>query len=313
MRTLLIAAVILLTSTPQAQMSDSQPRFLTVQTAPSHPDHVYLAALQQWRAQRAAALTAPDGWFSLVALEWLKPGETTVGSAPDNNVRLASAPAHLATLRLSGTSVELTATATGLTVDGKPAAANMPLSYDGEHPSEMRSGSLLAIVIKRGDRLYLRVKDAAAPTRTGFHGLNWYPPDMQYRFEAKWIPSGAATSLTIPNVLGQISHESSPGMAEFIFHGQTIRLFPILEDPHTLFFIFRDATSKTGSYGAGRFLYAALPSNGLGRPGTVLLDFNKAQNPPCAYTPFATCPLPPQQNRLTVPLAAGERRYNDPD
>ena len=318
-----IAALsLILTQTFRTQTSDSMsehlpevpaPRFLTTQSTPPHPDHGYLLEMQQWRAKRAASLTAPDGWFSLVALEWLKPGDTQVGSALDNTVRLVNAPAHLAILRVAGETVHLAAPAGGFppstTLDGKPAS-EAPLSFDSSHPSELRSGSLLAIVIRRGDRLYLRVKDADAPTRTRFRGLNWYPPDPQYRVTARWIPAGGAMNLAIPNVLGQVSHETAPGMAEFTLYGQTIRLFPIVEDPQTLFFIFRDATSKTSTYGAGRFLYAALPSNGIGRPGTVLLDFNKAQNPPCAYTPFATCPLPPEQNRLTVPIPAGERRYD---
>jgi hypothetical protein len=169
------------------------------------------------------------------------------------------------------------------------------------------------IVIKRGDRLYLRVKDAQAPTRTNFHGLNWYPPDQRFVVTAKWIPSNPPHSLTIPNVLGQISHEASPGVAEFTLNGQTLRLEPVIEDPgdQKLFFIFRDTTSTTTTYQAGRFLITSPPSNGLDTPGTVVLDFNRIQNPPCVYTAFATCPLPPQQNRLNIAIPAGEKRYHD--
>jgi hypothetical protein len=200
----------------------------------------------------------------------------------------------------------------GTTIDGKPATSTK-LSHDDEHPSELRNGGLLMIVIKRGDRLYLRVKDAQAPTRTSFHGLNWYAPDPRYVVTAKWIPNNPPHSLTIPNVLGQISHEPSPGTAEFTLNGQTMRLEPVIEDPadKTLFFIFRDTTSKTTTYQAGRFLYASLPSNGVDKPGTIVLDFNRTQNPPCVYTAFATCPLPPQQNRLNIAIPAGEKRYHD--
>ena len=299
-------------STPD-QPDKAAPHFLTTQATPPHPDHQYLAAMQQWRSKRAAGLTAPDGWFSLVALEWLKPGVTTVGSALDNTVRLAHGPAHFAVLRAEEGAVHLAAPpqgfAAGTMLDGRPAQEE-ELSFGDGHTSELRNGGLLLTIIRRSDRLYLRVKDADSPARTGFHGLNWFPVRPEYRVTARWIPAGGAANLTIPNVLGQVSHESSPGMAEFTLYGQTVRLFPIVEEQGSLFFIFRDATSKGESYGAGRFLYADFPSNGIGRPGTVVLDFNKAQNPPCAYTAFATCPLPPQQNRLTVPLPAGERRYD---
>ncbi len=275
-----------------------------------------LARLQKWRNERAAGLSSPDGWLSLVALQWLKPGTVTVGSAASNTLRLKRGPRRLAVLSITGDTVRLSAPDGGYarktTLDGKPAGDSI-LQYGEAHTSELRNGSLLMTIIRRGDRLYLRVRDSEAPARRSFHGLNWFPPDGQYRILARWIPSGAAGNLTITNVLGQTMQESSPGMAEFKLYGQVVRLFPIIEKgaPEPLFFIFRDATSKSTSYGAGRFLYAAPPSNGIGRPGTVLLDFNKAENPPCAYTAFATCPLPPQQNRLTIPIPAGEKRYED--
>lgn len=276
----------------------------------------YTQQINQFRAQRAKNLSSPEGWLSLIALQWLKPGDTTVGSAPGNTLQLNHAPAHLATFHLANDAVTLVPPTggfpAGTTLDGKPAISTK-LSHDDEHPSELRNGGLLMIVIKRGDRLYLRVKDAQAPTRTSFHGLNWYAPDPRYVVTAKWTPSNPQHSLTIPNVLGQISHEPSPGTAEFTIDGQTVRLEPVIEDPadKSLFFIFRDTTSKTTTYQAGRFLYTSFPTNGLDKPGTLVLDFNRTQNPPCVYTAFATCPLPPQQNRLNIAIPAGEKRYHD--
>ncbi|HEY6376464.1 MAG TPA: DUF1684 domain-containing protein [Edaphobacter sp.] len=292
--------------------------FLTLTAAAQNaaPDPQYLQQITEFRSQRAKSLSSPDGWLSLVALQWLKPGDTTVGSAPGNTLHLDHAPAHLATFRLANDNVSLVAPAggfsAGTTLDGKPAAPAV-LSHDDNHPSELRYDGLLMIVIKRGDRLYLRVKDAQAPTRTSFHGLNWYAPDPRFVVTAKWIPSNPQHTLNIPNVLGQIGHEASPGVAEFALNGQTLRLEPVIEDPadQKLFFIFRDTTSTTTTYQAGRFLYTSLPSNGLDKPGTVVLDFNRIQNPPCVYTAFATCPLPPQQNRLNVAIPAGEKRYHD--
>jgi uncharacterized protein len=289
---------------------------LTAVAQSAAPDPQYLQQIAQFRAQRAKSLSAPEGWLSLVALQWLKPGDTAVGSAPGTTLHLDRAPAHLATFRVANDTVSLVAPSggfpAGVTLDGKPAAP-AALSHDDNHPSELRYNGLLMIVIKRGDRLYLRVKDAQAPTRTGFHGLNWYAPDPRFVVTARWIPSNPPHILTIPNVLGQISHEPSPGVAEFTLNGQTLRLEPVIEDPadKSLFFILRDTTSSTTTYQAGRFLYTALPSNGLDKPGTVVLDFNRIQNPPCVYTAFATCPLPPQQNRLNVAITAGEKRYHN--
>jgi hypothetical protein len=119
--------------------------------------------------------------------------------------------------------------------------------------------------------------------------------------------------LDIPTVLGTTTHLPAPGAAEFTLNGQVLRLEPVLEDPNAteLFFILRDATSKSTTYGSGRFLYSELPDHGLSQPGEVWLDFNRLVNPPCAFTPYATCPLPPAQNRLSVPIPAGEQRYHD--
>lgn len=284
--------------------------------AQTMPAPSYLQQINQFRTQRAKNLSAPEGWLSLVALKWLQPGDTTVGSAPGSSLHLDHAPAHLATFHLANNTVTLTPPSggfpAGTTLDGKPATP-ATLSYDDNHPTQLRNGGLLIIVIKRSDRLYLRVKDAEAPTRTAFHGLNWYPPDQRFVVTAKWTPYNPPKSLTIPNILGLTETDPSPGVAEFTLNGQTLRLEPVIEDPadKLLFFILRDTTSRTTTYGAGRFLYTQYPSNGLDKPGTVVLDFNRTQNPPCAYTAYATCPLPPQQNRLNIPIPAGEKRYHD--
>ena len=276
---------------------------------PGGPDS-YGKAMNQFREERAAGLSGPEGWLSLVALEWLKPGDTTIGSGNGESVHLAHAPAHLLTLHVDAKGlVSLANVAAGTTVNGKPAlAGDLP---QGDSAAEIRNNGLLLTIIERGDRLYLRVKDAYSPTRVRFHGLNWYPIDSQFRVTARWIPAKTAHSLTIPNVLGQGSQENSPGVAEFTLGGQTLRLAPIQEDRNSLFFIFRDATSRTTTYGAGRFLSTALPSNGLLSPGSLVLDFNQAVNPPCGYTAYATCPLPPVENRLAIAIPAGEKRYHE--
>jgi hypothetical protein len=274
--------------------------------------------LLAWRAQRTTKLTAPEGWLSLIALGWLKEGDNSFGSAEDSRVPITGkAPAHIAIVRLEKDALRLLPPAGGfpkdLLVDGQPAREQALLADDAEKPSKLTIGTLTIIVIHRDGEFALRIKDLQAPTRVAFHGLRWYAPDAAYRVHARWIPYNPPKVLDIPTVLGTTTHLPAPGVAEFTLDGQLLRLEPVLETPKSteLFFIMRDATSKTTTYGAGRFLYSELPDHGVGQPGEVWLDFNKLENPPCAFTAYATCPLPPPQNRLSVPIPAGEQRYHD--
>lgn len=168
------------------------------------------------------------------------------------------------------------------------------------------------LVIHRGARFALRIKDSQAPTRIHFQGLHWYAPDPRYRIEGKWIPFTPSHEESIPTIIGTTLKLPVPGIAEFTLDGQTIQLEPVIEEPgdKQLFFILRDTTSRTTTYGAARFLYTDFPDNGLDKRGHIVLDFNLLQNPPCAYTPYATCPLPPPQNKLAVALPVGEQRYS---
>jgi hypothetical protein len=264
---------------------------------------------EAWRAKRTAALLAPDGWFSLVGLDWLRPGKTAVGTAKDNAIQLSGdAAAHVAVFDLEGQQVQLSPPAggfpAGLTVNGKPAQAGLV----GED-TPLKIGTFTLVAIQRGDRFALRIKDAKAQTLLQFHGLNWYAPDAKYRVLAKWLPYSPPHDVEIPTILGTTVKDKAPGVAEFTIDGQTVRLEPIVEGGR-LFFILRDSTSHSTTYGAGRFLYTDLPSDGLNKQGELWLDFNRLQNPPCAYTAYATCPLPPPQNRLQIAIPAGEKRYH---
>jgi uncharacterized protein (DUF1684 family) len=274
--------------------------------------------LLAWRAQRATSLQAPEGWLSLIALGWLKEGDNSFGSAEDSRVQIAGkGPAHIAIVRLEKSALRLLPPAEGfpkdLLVDGQPAKEQALVPDDADKPSKLTIGTLTIIVIHRDDQFALRIKDLQAPTRVGFHGLRWYAPNAAYRVHARWIPYSPPKVLDIPTVLGTTTHLPAPGAAEFTLDGQVLRLEPVLEDPTStdLFFILRDATSKTTTYGAGRFLYTELPNHGVTQPGEVWLDFNRLVNPPCAFTAYATCPLPPAQNRLGVAIPAGEQRYHD--
>jgi uncharacterized protein (DUF1684 family) len=265
--------------------------------------------LETWRAQRATGLQAPDGWLSLVGLSWLQPGKNTVGAAADNRIHLPEgSAAHLGVLDLEAGKVQLLPPAggfpAGFVADDKPV---QPESLTEKNT--LRSGTLTLLVIQRGDRFGLRIKDSQAPTRLQFHGLNWYAPDARYRVKAKWVPYVPAHPVEISTIIGTTLKEQVPGAAEFSVDGKTVQLEPIVEDGK-LFFIVRDATSHSTTYGAARFLYTDFPDHGLEKPGELWLDLNRLQNPPCAYTAYATCPLPPQQNRLQVAIPAGEKRYH---
>jgi uncharacterized protein (DUF1684 family) len=270
-----------------------------------------------WRADRARKLSAPDGWLTLVGLEWLKPGRNSVGLAADNQIRLKGhAPDHLGVIEVDGGQLRLLAPDGGfpknVLLNGQPAQEG-PLEPDDAQASLLSTENLSLVVLHRGDRFALRIKDALSPTRTEFKGLNWYPAEAKYRMTAKWIPFVPAHTEKIPTVIGTTLDMPAPGLAEFTLDGKTIQVEPVLEDPKAkeLFFILRDATSHTTTYQASRFLYADFPDHGLDQPGTVVLDFNRLQNPPCAYTPYATCPLPPYINRLAISIPAGEKRYKD--
>jgi uncharacterized protein len=272
-----------------------------------------------WREQHKADLLKPDGWLSLVALEWLQPGDNSVGSAPDNIIHLTSGPAHLAILRLERETVTLNPPAGGFPpgffVEGapaKPQALRAEANQDKLSP-HLIIGTLNMYVIRREARFALRVKDSHSPAITDFHGLKWFEPDPAFRVIARWIAYSPSKTITLATLVGTTYDQPVPGAAEFSLAGKAFRLEPVLEDPAVakLFFILRDTTSATTTYGACRFLYTGFPSNGLDKPGELVLDFNRLENPPCAYTPYSTCPLPPPGNRLPIALPVGEQRYHN--
>lgn len=293
------------------------PGTLPAQELPKGP-----SSLTAWRAQYERELAAPDGWLTLVGLEWLKTGVNSVGSAEDNSVRLgARVPLHVGILTVSGkapdTTVQLLAPAggfpAGMSVDGH-AAREGTLSVSDTRPSAITWHGLAMVVLRRGDRFVLRIKDADSPTRTAFHGLNWYAPDQSYVITARWIPYKPRRVAQIPTVIGTVLNMTAPGVVEFLLKGKVYLLEPVLEggDNSKLFFVLGDQTNRSTTYQGGRFLYAGLPDHGLDEPGNITIDFNRLYNPPCAYTPYATCPLPPQKNRLPVAIEAGEQRYASP-
>lgn len=271
-------------------------------------DSTYRQEIETWHKARIARLTAPDGWLSLVGLDWLKPGRNSVGSDAGNDIVLATAPARLGTVTWAadGTlSIELDA-ATGATIDGEPCTHAVLLDDSVPDPTTVAFGTVSFIAIERSGRRGLRVRDSAAATRTGFAGIHRFPVDPAWRIVADWQPLDPPFQLATGTVIGTIENYPAPGKATFEWDGRRCELYPVREAPHdrSLFLIFADATSGRETYGAARFLYTDPP-----RDGRIVLDFNRAYNPPCAFTPFATCPLAPPENRLPVRVTAGELKY----
>jgi len=273
-----------------------------------------------WRAQHAADLQKPDGWLSLIGLEWIEPGQTSVGAAPDNKIHLpAGSPAHLAILKLDNEVITILPPSegfpAGLEVDGAPAKEQTLRAEPNRDKlsSHITIGTLNLYPIRRADKVALRMKNANSPARVGFHGLQWFDSDPSFRVTAKWVPYEPQKTISLVTMIGTSYQQPVPGYAEFTLKGKTFRLEPVLEDPKVskLFFILKDTTSTESTYPACRFLYTTWPDHGLDRPGELVLDFNHLENPPCAYTAFATCPLPPPGNRLAIALPVGEKRYHE--
>jgi uncharacterized protein (DUF1684 family) len=256
-----------------------------------------------WRAQRLANLTKPDGWLSVAGLDWLSPGDNTIGSAADAALRLpAKAPARVGVLTWKEGKVHFKA-AEGVmpTLGGKPFLEG---DLEADAPDSVISlGDLRFAVIARGKRMGLRLRDLHSETFQKFKGIPAYAPDPTYRVVGRFEPYSPMKDAQIATVIGTPMDAKIPGRVTFTLQGKTLSLEPVLDDDGTtLFFIFRDGTTGHGTYPAGRFLYAE-PA----KDGKVILDFNRAENPPCAFTLYATCPLAPDQNTLSVAVKAGER------
>lgn len=273
----------------------------------------FAAGERAWRDERRAKLTRPDGWTSLVGLHWLEEGEHYFGSDADNGIRVAAGPAHFGMISRNGGRIRFVPEKNAvLTLDGQPLTGAATLVSDADAgpkgPSRLGfdEGKGVITVIKRGDRYALRVRHADAPTRTGFRAIEYWPGGSAWVVKARFVPHAAGKTIPIANIVGTTENVANPGAVEFQRDGKTIRIEALDEGDGVLSLVFADRTSGHGSYPAGRFLDAPMPD----ASGTVVLDFNKSYNPPCAFTAFATCPLPPPENRLDLQVVAGEKAYH---
>jgi uncharacterized protein (DUF1684 family) len=266
----------------------------------------YSERIAQVRADRVAQLDAAGGWLRLVGLEWLKPGENLIGSAADNDLRLSKGPPQLGTITQAadGNLTMIVKPGSDALINGKAfTQAELP---DDSHPqpSEISCGPLRIFLIDRAGRKATRVEDSEAPSRSDFRGLEYFPLDPSWLIQAQWQPFSEPMEIEILSVTGTLEKQSITGKAVFQRDDRTYELLAIQESPDSLFFIFGDLTSGKETYGGGRYLDASNATAGI-----VSLDFNLARNPPCAFTPYATCPLAPPENRLNLRVAAGEKTY----
>jgi uncharacterized protein (DUF1684 family) len=271
------------------------------------PDAAYRQEIEAWRKERFDNLKKEDGWFSLVGLFWLDEGENRFGSDPEGKVVLpeGKAPKMAGVLVRKGEQVEVRAEpAAKLTSGGKPVTTLALASDATGKPTVLEMGPVSFFVIKRGDRIGIRVKDRESAALAAFHGLDNFPIQPAWRIETRFEPYDPPKQVPIPNILGQVANEASPGAVMFDWQGKTYRLDTLGDPKEGLSLIFADQTSGKETYGAGRFL-----DTGAVKDGKVVVDFNTAYNPPCAFTAFATCPLPPPQNRLALRVEAGEKKY----
>ncbi|MEO8216785.1 MAG: DUF1684 domain-containing protein [Acidobacteriota bacterium] len=302
-------ALLLWVSCAPREQSDVAPQPRAATGSPIPAGISYEKEITSWQQDRVANLRKDGSWLTLVGLYWLHPGANPVGSGRSNTVLLpeGKAPATAGSFLVEGETVRVEARAgSGITSGGKPVTSLELKSDENGDPTELKLGSLTFYLIKRVGKYGIRVKDSETALRVNFQGLDYFPIAPVWRIEARFEPFNPPRKIPIVNVLGMTEDEPSPGQIVFEVDGSEYRLDPILEEGSTdLFVIFRDGTAGKETYGAGRFLYADPPKD-----GRVILDFNRAYNPPCAFSPFATCPLPPRQNRLPFRIEAGEKVFH---
>lgn len=288
------------------QQPASKPTAETPKTdVPADP---YMAEVTKFRQDREATLKSDTGWLTISGLWFLTQPQTTFGSDPLNDIVFpASAPSRAGTFEMRNGKVTVKA-AEGVTfhLDGKPVTA-MELKSDVPGPADRLSlgGDLQFWVHNSGHRLSIRLRDQKSSLRNDFTGLEWFPIDPEYRVEAIYTPFETPKMVEVASLVGDSDKTPIPGLVKFTMKGQEYVLEPFAEpDDPQFWFVFRDLTSQKETYPAARFLYSLAPVN-----GKMILDFNKAVNPPCAYNPYTTCPLPTEQNRLRTRIEAGEMRY----
>jgi uncharacterized protein (DUF1684 family) len=269
------------------------------------------AAVRAWWSARDARLRDPDGWLTLVGLHWLEPGENRFGADPGNEIVLRGdgVPPRAGSLRLNDGTVRLVPATPAVSSGGDPlGGAELADDTTGE-PTVIDLGTLRMYVIRRGERLGLRVRDHAAPVLASFEGMRHFPINHGWRLIGRLEPAPPGREIEIVDITGAVSHEPTPGHVTFERQHATWRIEALPGDEDgSLWLVFGDATNGHETYGGGRFLY----TGPVAADGSVVVDFNLSYNPPCVFSPYATCPLPPPQNRLALRIEAGELAFSPP-
>jgi uncharacterized protein (DUF1684 family) len=270
----------------------------------------HAAAVETWHAGRIETLTRPDGWLALVALHWLDEGTTTFGADPASDLALTGTglPAHIGTFTREGRAVRFDAEpGVRVTAADSPISSIILRTDSTAADITLHHATLQWLVIARDGRLAVRVRDAASPVRTGFNGIDMFPVDVAWHVPARFIHRDPPDTIQVPSILGSINATPSPGIVEFEHRGRTYRLalWKDSDDLANFFTAFADSTNGATTYGGGRFLWVNAPD----AEGRTFVDFNRSYNPPCVFTDYATCPLPPRQNRLPFPIEAGEKTW----
>jgi hypothetical protein len=274
---------------------------------PDTDETSYAESIEKWHQARIASLKAEDGWLNLAGLFWLKTGENSFGSSPDNDLVFPEgkiAPQAGKLLLHTGEVLAVINPNVAVLHENQPIQKLEIFSKQEDKPATLTSGPLKWFVIKRGERLAVRLRDLESPVLKEFQGIERFPVDTKWKVEARFEPGQPGKMIAITDVTGSTSHQPLAGTLVFEWEGKTHRL-DATAGGDKLFIVFADATNGETTYGSGRFLYADKP----GVDGRTILDFNKAINPPCAFTQFATCPLPPKQNTLNIAIESGEKSY----
>lgn len=274
------------------------------QAGADDPD--YVATIENWQAEHEANLEKDSSWLTVAGLYWLRPGENTVGTDPSNDFVLpeGSAPGVVGVFDFEdGTATFRAADGVTVTQNGKPVKS-ATLEMGEKHAVAINDLSMW--LHYSGPRLAIRLRDLNSALRKEFTGLKWFPVDPRYKVTAKFTPYAEPKKVDLLNVLGDIESFESPGYVDFELMGTSVRMEPMSLPGGALWFVFRDGTSGKESYAAARFLGASKPEN-----GEVIIDFNRSTNPPCAYNPHTTCPVPTKQNRVKVRIEAGEKNYHE--
>jgi uncharacterized protein (DUF1684 family) len=303
MRTLVVFSLVMAAAACGGAPQEAPPPAPTSTPTPIADTPVQIT--EKWRAKHETDYRRD--WVSIAGLHPLKDGANTAGSATKNDIVLPeSLPARLGTFVLNAGKVRFQPEKNApVRLKDQPVTDAIDLKDDGATGAdELTVGDVRLVIHLSGTTRSVRVRDPNGPLAKGFLGFAWFPIDLQYRVVGRFIKDAEPKPMRVPNTLGDLDEYKTEGVVEFQLGGQTLRLRPFTTRPKRFYFVFRDASSGHETYETARFLYADLADD-----GTSVLDFNQAYNPPCAFNPYTTCPIPLRENRLPVKILAGEKAY----